>query len=214
MGTKQETKLIVLAVLFLATALLVHAGTAATVVPNKPPLNEYFRDISGYIPLQDIDLIEEATRLLQLDDYLFTYYAGPSGPVNLYIGYYYTAGKASAAHSPLICYPSQGWKITEQPARYSREIGGFALEYEEITTTYGRQQELVLYWYQTYARTQPKAYRTKIDIAFNKLLRRGEQHAFVRVSVPYDDNREEAQAAAMEFIRVFFPRLVEFFAEA
>jgi EpsI family protein len=214
MGTKQEIKLIVLAGVFLATALLVHGGTTATEIPDKTPLAGYFRDLPGYTPLRDIELIEEATSLLQLDDYLFTYYAGPSGPVNLYIGYYYTAGKASAAHSPLICYPSQGWKIAEQPAGYSRVVGGFTLEYEEITTAYGGQQELVLYWYQTYARTQPKAYRTKIDIAFNKLLRRGEQHAFVRISVPYDDNREEAQAAAMEFIRVFFPRLVEFFTEA
>jgi len=214
MGTKQETKLIVLSVLFLVTLLLVHGRVETTELRDKPPLNGYFQELAGYRPLRDIDLNSDAVQMLDLDDYAFIDYEGEQGKINLYIGYYATANKAYASHSPMVCYPSQGWRIDKRPERRSLVVGEYTVNHEVITTSYGDHQELVLYWYQTYSRTSTQVYRNKIDMAYSRLRYGDEQHAFVRVSVPFaGSSPEEAERAAAEFIRLFFPKMVDFFAE-
>jgi len=215
MGTKQETKLIVLIVLFLVTLLLVHGRVETTELGDKPPLNGYFQELAGYRHLRDVDLNADAVRMLDLDDYAFIDYEGEGGKINLYIGYYTTANKAYASHSPLVCYPSQGWRIEQRPQRRSLQVDGHTVSHEVITTSYGDHQELVLYWYQTYARTSTQVYRNKIDMAYSRLRYGNEQHAFVRVSVPFAGSTpEEAERVAAEFIRALFPKLVLFFSEA
>jgi EpsI family protein len=146
-----------------------------------------------------------------LDDYTFTDYKGANGTVNLYIGYYYTADKAYASHDPMVCYPSQGWKIDEQPVKHSLGVGPNRINYEEIITSNGPQKELVLYWLQSHLLTNTQVYMNKIDMAYNKLTKNDEQHAFVRVSVPIADTTyEKAKKSAADFIQTFYPNFIEF----
>jgi len=214
LGTRKETKLIILAALFLVTTLLVHGNKEQASVHGKPLLKDYFQDIPGYEPLRTIDLKDNAIDMLKLDDYAFLDYMTRERKVNLYIGYYYTANKAYASHSPLICYPSQGWEIADKPAKRTLSVGPHTVNYELITTSYGEQKELVFYWYQTHGRTSTQVYQNKIDMAYNKLMKKNEQHAFVRISVPFADSTlEEAEKSGTDFIRVFFPKFLEYFAE-
>jgi len=215
LGTKIETKLVILAVLFLVTTILVHGrGSEPATVHGKPSLQDYFQNLAGYKASRDIALTDAATKMLKLDDYAFIDYEGRKGGINLYIGYYYTANKLSASHSPLVCYPTQGWKIDNKPERRTLVVGQYSLNYEAIVTSYSGQKELVLYWNQTYAWTSNQAYQHKINLAYNKLMKTGEQHAFVRVTVPFaNSSQDEAEKAGADFIRIFFPRLIEYFSE-
>jgi len=214
LGTEKETKLIILMGLFLVTTLLVHGNTEPAPVHDKPALKGYLQNLAGYEVLRDVDLNNNAIRMLKVDDYAFVDYAGRGGKINLFIGYYYTANKAYASHSPLICYPSQGWKIENRPVRRTLTVGQHSVNYETIITSYGEQKELVLYWYQTHALTSTQVYRNKIDMACNKLMKKNEQHAFVRVSVPLaNSTKDEAEKAADDFIRALFPRFIKYFAE-
>jgi len=214
LGTKKETKLIILAVLFLVTTLLVQGNKEQASVHGKPLLKDYFQNIAGYEALRAIDLNDKAVDMLKLDDYAFIDYEERGRKINLYIGYYYTANKAYASHSPLICYPSQGWEISGKPAKRTLAVGAHTVNYEVIATSYGEQKELVLYWYQTHARTSTQVYRNKIDMAYNKLMKKNEQHAFVRISVPFaGSTQEEAEKAGTDFLRAFFPKFIEYFAE-
>ncbi len=203
-------KLLILSAVFLFTTVFV-SGKSGEVDVSKPPLETYFEQINGYRLLQKVTMDSSALELLKLDDYLFAEYGGPEGNVTLYIGYYYTADKASAAHSPLICYPSQGWKIESRQEGQRLNVGPFIVRYKEIVTSLGKQRELVLYWFQAGHDTNEEAFKNKTNVALNKLLNKGEQHAFVRISVLIDDSGiEPAKERAVDFIREFYPQFIRF----
>ncbi len=203
-------KLLILSAVFLFTTAFV-SGQSGDVDISKPPVETFFEQIEGYRLLQTVTMDSNALELLKLDDYLFSEYSGPEGNVTLYIGYYYTADKASAAHSPLICYPSQGWKIESQNAGQKLDVEPFIVHYKEIVTSFGKQKELVLYWFQAGRDTNEEAFRNKTNVALNKLLNKGEQHAFVRVSVTIDDSGQEmAKQRVVDFIQTFYPQFIRF----
>jgi len=214
MGNKIEVKLIILSVVFLITSILVYWNTKPTKVKQKPALKPYFKRIDGYEMVRQIELSKAHVNMLKLDDYIFADYAGKSGSVNLYIGYYYASSKAYAAHSPMVCYPSQGWKINWKPEKKAMTVGGHEINYEEIITSSGEERELVLYWYQSRLLTNTAVYLNKIDMAYNKLTNNDEQHAFVRVAVPMGNSSyEEAKRRAEDFIRAFYPNFIRFIEE-
>jgi EpsI family protein len=214
MGNKIETKLIVLSVLFFLTSIFVYWRAEPSEAKKKPALKPYFEHVDGYETLSHITMRDAAVQMLDLDDYTFTDYKGKNGKVNLYIGYYYAADKAYASHSPMVCYPSQGWKIDEQPVKHTMAVGPNRINYEEIITSHGPQKELVLYWYQSHLLTNTQVYMNKIDMAYNKLIKNDEQHAFVRVAVPFANSTyDEAKKAATDFIQAFYPNFVKFINE-
>ena len=178
-----KIKLLLLSTVFLITCVFVYKPKEAVNL-SKPPLRQYLNNIQNYELLRNISLADDALEMLDLDDYFYADYKGPDGKINLYIGYYYSANKAYAAHSPLICYPSQGWKIEEQQPSRSVNIDSHQIHYDEITTSLSSRKELVLYWFQAYERTNTHIVSNKIDMGYNKLMQNGEQHGFVRVSVP------------------------------
>ena len=213
MGNKINRKLLILSILFLFTCVFVYIGED-TVHISKKPMRQYLGNIDNYKTLQHIKLADNALRMLKLDDYLYVDYEGPNGKVNLYIGYYYTAGKAYAAHSPLICYPSQGWKIDEQSSDHTVNVGTYVINYDEITTSLRNQKELVLFWYQAHHHTNTTIVNNKIDMGVNKFFNNNEQHAFVRVSVPLEGlTLDQAQKSAIDFINVFYPQFIRFIDE-
>lgn len=203
-------KLVILSVLFLLTCVFIYTRNGTEHV-NKPSIKTYFEHIDGYVTLRHVEMEDSVLSLLKLDDYLYTDYNGPNGKITLYIGYYYTADKASAAHSPLICYPSQGWEIEEQIPDLQMDVPPFVVKYNEIITSLGTQKELVLYWFQAHHDTNTKAFKNKTNVAYNKLIHKGEQHAFVRVSIPLGIvNVDQVKEDAIGFIKSFYPQLIQF----
>ncbi|CAB5115397.1 hypothetical protein D3OALGB2SA_2649 [Olavius algarvensis associated proteobacterium Delta 3] len=174
-------------------------------------MTPYFMQVDGYRVVNQANLPENAVEMLELDDFIFMNYDGPEGRVNLYIGYYYTADKAYAAHSPMVCYAAQGWKIAEKAKKHHLNVGSYEIQYEEIITSYGNQAELVLYWYQADQLTETNAYMNKLKMGYNKVTKDTAQHAFVRVAVPIGNGSyENAKKSGVDFIRAFYPNLVEF----
>ncbi|WP_319409047.1 exosortase C-terminal domain/associated protein EpsI [uncultured Desulfosarcina sp.] len=211
MGNKIEFKLTVLIGFFLATCIFVYGFNQPTEIKEKPPLTEYFRHVDGYENLGFVWMADNHVKMLQLDDYVFANFKRDGNKPNLYIGYYYSADKAYRAHSPLVCYPAQGWKVDSKPVIATLETGPYTINYEEIVTSFGRERELVLYWYQSHLLTNTQVYKNKIDMAYNKLVNNDEQHAFVRVAVPFEDSPyADVKKSAVDFINAFYPRFVEF----
>jgi EpsI family protein len=95
------------------------------------------------------NLEENIYQFLDLDDYIFRTYEKDGVQITLYIGFYYTADKVSAAHSPLVCFPGQGWTITE-PEYKQLKVGDHQINYAQIDATLGNQKELIVYWYQSH----------------------------------------------------------------
>ena len=203
-------KLLVLSVLFLLTCIFLYTRSSTEPI-SKPSIKTYFEHIDGYKVVRHVEMEESVLSLLKLDDYLYTVYLGENGKITLYIGYYYTADKASAAHSPLICYPSQGWEIEEQIPDLEIDVPPFVVHYNEIITSLGSQKELVLYWFQAHHDTNTKVFKNKTNVAYNKLTNKGEQHAFVRVSIPLGaSNQEQDKQRVTDFIKAFYPHFIRF----
>lgn len=214
MGKTLTIKLSVLIVIFLVTCIAVYGFNPSGAQIKKPPLADFLGRIDGHRTVRHLSLPANVFRMLKLDDYAYCDFTGDEGTVNLYIGYYYSSSKAYAAHSPTVCYPSQGWKIERRPAASTLAIAPHDIHYEEIVTSYGDEKELVLYWYQARLFTNTQVYRNKIDMGYNKLMNNDEQHGFVRVAVPFQ-NRPYAtvKKAAVDFIQAFYPQFVRFITE-
>ena len=212
MGAKIERRLLALIAIFVCTGILVYSQSRTEPIGKKPPLKQFLGEIPGYTTIRANKLEDNAFDMLKLDDYLFTSYAGKDGQVTLYVGYYYSASKAYAAHSPLVCYPSQGWQISKEPTIHKLKIGDHTITYEEIVTSFGEERDLVLYWLQARERANTQVYRNKIDMGYNKLFHNDPHHGFIRVSVPFAGSAsyEETKKKAIDFIKIFYPFLLNY----
>lgn len=213
MGNKRETKLIILAVLLIATCFGVYFTPASKTTGKKQTLKNTLAEIKGYNIVDTVSLEANINDFLELDDYIYTSYTHAGEKITLFIGYYYTTEKISAAHSPLACFPSQGWRIN-QPETYQLTVGEHKINYAEATATLQDKSELVLYWYQAGRTTNPQIYRNKINTILNRLTGNGEEHAFVRVTIPFSpSNKENAKETGLNFIKAFYPDFINFVTE-
>jgi EpsI family protein len=211
MGKVINKKLAILCGIFLSTSLIAMRINSPVGPPIKPTLKSYFHKIDEYETIRHFDLSEKAYQMLNLDDYLFIDQRLKRQRINLYVGYYYSSGKARASHSPLVCYPSQGWEIIEPAVKKKYRSGQHDIHYNEIVTAKGNRKELVLYWYQSYFSTNTDIYMNKIDMAYNRLFYGHDQHAFIRIAVPIlDQSLREAETSALDFITAFYPKFLTF----
>ena len=211
MGNQIRKKLLLLSVCFVITSILIYWPSPPRKTTKSAKLSFYFDYIDGYTKVRPIKLEDNAFNMLDLDDYLYAdYYQGKKETVNLYVGYYYTANKAYAAHSPLVCYPSQGWEIKGDPRTSTLEMGKYKINYEEVIASFGNNKELVVYWYQSHVATNTQVYKNKFHMAISKLKYNDEQHAFVRVSTPIIISYSDAEERILNFIKIFYPKFVDF----
>lgn len=211
MVSKTEIKLLVVIFMFLVVCIFVYGYPMHTPIRKMRPLSDYLKHINGYETLNQIKMTEDNLNMLDLDDYIFINFKRNGVNVNLYIGYYYTSNKAYAAHSPLVCYPSQGWKVERKPITAMLDLGDYRINYEEIVTSFGQAKELVLYWYQAGLHTNTIVYRNKISMGYNKFTKNDEQHGFVRISIPFTGaSYADVKKTAIDFMKAFYPRFIEF----
>lgn len=217
MGNNKQARLIVLVLLLAVAAFLVHGGRETPATTHKSrDLQTVFGPIPGYSLAYQSPLTEDVYRFLDLDDYTSVGYAqeGAVAQVGLYIGYYFSLDKVSAAHSPLVCFPGQGWTL-DQPKKRRLDIGGHAINLAEVVARVDNRQELILYWYQAGETTTQEVYRNKFNAVLNKMNGRGQEHAFVRVSVPFTgDTAGKARTAGEQFIAAFYPLLLDYISGA
>ena len=213
-GKNPKIKLLILVTIFLLTILAVLGSRNTARTAKQVHLKDYLLQLPGYTTSKIIDLDQDTYNFLKLDDYIYADFLGKDGMVNLFIGFYNTIDKLSAAHSPLVCFPGQGWQVS-LPTDNHLTVDGHDVWYSEITASIDDQKKLVIYWYQAFQETSPEVYRNKIRAVYNKLLSGEEQHAFVRVTLTMQDaflqNQEyQSKQAATAFIKTFYPQLIRF----
>jgi len=107
-GNGKEKQLTILAVLLLLTGVLAYWSTDSVKVVKPADLQATFGPVPGYKAVEFSPLDAQTFSFLDLDDYTQTRYGKDGKSVSLYIGYYFSLDKVSAAHSPLVCFPGQG----------------------------------------------------------------------------------------------------------
>ncbi len=211
MGSLKRTPLITFCILLIITCLFAYRPSGSSTGGKEVKLQTVFGPVDGYrmVGRQPID--DSIVAFLELDDYIMTTYSRGNLPITLYIGYYYSLDKASAAHSPLVCFPSQGWRIGA-PVKRSLKVGEHTVRYAEMTASLEAQQEQVFYWYQADDDSVPEVYRNKINATLNRIMGGSPEHAFVRVSIPFGQrvSQEQARQEGLEFIASFYPAFLNF----
>lgn len=206
MGFKVSGRIIYAFACLAFAAYFVYFVSPSAAPRPKAPLKEAFSDIGRWKMTEDVHMEDRLVEALELDDYLFRSFSMGDTSISLYIGYYRSAGKVGAAHSPLVCFPGQGWEISI-PGTFPLGTERGKIHAERLIIEKGRHRELLFYWYQSYDRTSGGSFRQKIDNLWTRMKGKPEDNAFVRVSVPVqDDDLEEAGRQAAEFIQDFYPK--------
>ena len=103
----------------------------------------------------------------------------------VYIGYYGTGRGGTPEHTPDVCYPSQGWAITEDT---KHRVGGQnGLELSEYVVEKEGERRLVHFWYRTgRASGMTSIWQLRLSHFWGRLGNSGGDGALIRLSTPLD----------------------------
>lgn len=181
-------------------ALLATFGVQAQrTIPLRAPLaTSVPTDLDGYRARED-SLSAEERSVLGVSNYLVRVYSPPDTSGHLakyftvYVGYYERQVRGKTIHSPKNCLPGAGWEpLTSGVAMLPTASGTVPVNRYLIQK--GKDQALVLYWYQGRGRIVANEYRVKWNLLQDAALRRRSDEALVRVVVPIRTGSSEAAA--------------------
>lgn len=216
MGLHFTKRLILLSLILGATGAFAHLGSLNSQAPAGKPadLGQYLSEVPGWEQNPLPGLSNNLFNALELDDYVNSAYSAVDGKVFLYIGQYHSPSKVGAAHDPLVCFPGQGWKVSD---RSSGKIfvwvpsGEKAVSYAMMTAALGESRQLILYWFQAADSTHSNTFQQKLSSFWNALFDQGRMNAFIRISTSLQGRSEaEAKQLLFDFVRDFYPLYLEY----
>lgn len=183
----------------------------SSIKTKRIPLSQTVNNIKGWENTGVTNFGKNIVEALELDDYVNQTYFQGNKTVSLYIGYYNTAKKVGAAHSPLVCFPGQGWVVSKAEDK-SINIKKYTLNLKSMIVSKGKRKELILYWFQAYDKTSSGTFLQKVYTLQSKFFQHREDNAFVRVIIPMTDgkSKEYAFQTGIEFIEIFYPDFVKY----
>ncbi|MFX0135041.1 MAG: exosortase C-terminal domain/associated protein EpsI [Candidatus Hodarchaeota archaeon] len=198
-------------VLFILTGILVYWNQFAfiPVTVQKPKILPIK---FGEWNSSEISYNEKVFEALGADITFFRKYKNSNGnPVYLYIGYYEDMEKADLSHAPIICYTGQGWTILNERCQ-KIHMNPSEISINNMLIQKGTQKRVVFYWYQLSDKAVASHIKQKLLLTFNRLLRKEDASAFIRVSTPVQENNVE-QAIEMQkaFIKEAYPYILKIF---
>ena len=180
---------------------------------KKQSLNSALQNIDTWKVAGTNPLTPNIVTALELDDYIFQSYTNKKDIVSLYIGYYFSGKKVGAAHDPLVCFPGQGWVLSQTNAgefqiKSDKDI---TINYSTILATRGTEKTFLLYWFQAFDETNSNTISQKISLLKSKFSGKGEDNAFVRFSVPLGKKSpEECEKIISGFVQEFYPVFIKY----
>jgi EpsI family protein len=210
MGQSFRTRVIILGVFLSLTSIFVYWNPSLNASKKSQCLRDAIKHIGGWKIAGSFDLAKDVVKTLDLDDYVNERLVNGESEVLLYIGYYYTNKKVGVAHSPLVCYPGQGWQLSRKEETTIR-VGGENINLAKMIASRGDMRYFVFYWFQAYDATSAGTLRQKLNCLWARLVNRNENNAFVRISIPIgDESVDVGVSRGVEFIRNFYPIFLEY----
>ncbi|MDW7646087.1 MAG: EpsI family protein [Desulfuromonadales bacterium] len=206
-------KYLVLSILFLLAAFCVQARGTGETRSKSLSLSEGLEHIPGWELVRQIEMDSRYVQGLDLDDYFFSSFRKGGQVVDLFVGFYHSAAKAGAPHSPLVCFSGQGWTISHPGSGRMECVGKSVQEiaFSDLTASRDTDKEYVLYWFQAYDQPMAGPFSQKLMLLKKKLFREGQSNAFVRVSTGMKDlTSEEARERVSGFVESFYPEFLAY----
>jgi EpsI family protein len=201
--------MIILAMLALSGMVVLFSGAREYAVPfEEIPVSRQI----GEFTADELTMDPSALDLIQPDRMVFREYRSAGKNINLYIGYYKNMEKSDLAHSPLVCYQGQGWRIAglsviNIPAGSRRSIRVNSMIVEK-----GTDKETAFYWFAAKEYETASLSSMRIRLFLRKLMGKPTPNCFIRVSMPVmSGNGSAEQKLLMDFIRLMGPSINDIF---
>ena len=161
MGHISRSRIITAVICFSIAAVFVYWEPEVRISKKEKTLAEALANIDGWKNSGLIQIDQKIIDALDLDDYVNNYFSNGEAVVSLYVGYYLTSQKVGAAHSPLVCFPGQGWTLSDFKEK-SAKVGRNEVNLMQIIASAPERKELLIYWFQAYDKTSPGTFLQKI----------------------------------------------------
>jgi EpsI family protein len=203
------------AVLLLGALLVLQFRSTGEAVPIRKSFDTFPSTVATWQERQSNNLDLESVNLLKVNDYVIRRYVDRDGrTLWLYIGYWATQRKGAQIHSPRNCLPGGGWEPIEAsrlvvtlPAPYA------AIEVNRYLIQKDRDQQVVLYWYQSQGKAVAGELDAKIEMVRSAITRNRTDGALVRVSAPVSDGVAETTDSLVRYVQALYPLLAEYLPE-
>lgn len=209
MGYPNRVKVIFVVSCLLLTGILLHTRLEAPTVVKSTALQDTLISFGKWKRLNEVPLDLNIQEALRLDDYLYRRYTDGSNVVVLYIGYYYTTSKVGAAHDPLVCFPGQGWILSNRDSRKINLFSGqkkYSVDYAVMQATIREQKDALLYWFQAQDKAASDTLSQKALLFWQKISIGREENAFVRLSLDMQGKSYEQTISILNgFVESFYP---------
>jgi EpsI family protein len=213
LGQISNIKIILLVFCLGFTSIFVYWQPESKAAKKQLTLSETLMKIKSWHSEGMVELDRGIVESLELDDYVNHNFSNGSKTVSLYIGYYLTSKKVGAAHSPLVCFPGQGWHLSDSENK-TLKVGEEKINLAKMIGSIGTRKELLIYWFQAYDRTSPGTFLQKLYTLWSKFHNGRTDNAFVRITVPIQGKSiDEAYATGLKFIQAFYPQFIGYVKE-
>ena len=212
-------RLIVLAMVFAATAVFVEAAHTQRQIPERPPLRSFPIQVDEWRGRVSPDFDDRIVKILGADEYLTRIYQqGSAPPVDLFVGYYGSQTTGAVIHSPLNCLPGAGWQFTERD-RIDIEVTSGSqrtvasprpVTVNRVLMQKGEEHLVALYWYHERGRVVASEYASRVYMMLDAARYGRTDGALIRVVTPVDmhgNATDEAAKRRTAFVRTMFPVL-------
>jgi len=141
--------------------------------------------------------------------FLRVYAKNGEPPVIVYVGFYGDLSAILDVHTPELCYPAQGWKISSVRRIQSGSFRGVPIPSKEIVVDKYGVKRLVMWWYLSGA----KPIETRIRYVYAMLVLSAftgrTDGSMVRLETPLDAGGEAAGEARIQELRASFVSSLE-----
>lgn len=195
--------------LILLTWTCTHLSPSAS-VPIAKPLSEFPPVLRDWRTTSQTRFSDDIISALKPTDYLSRGYEDSSGKrIGLYIGYHDGGKDSGEIHSPRNCLPGNGWQQESTERMQLKEpLGTISL----VKSVYrkGESREMFFYWFQMQGKTMTDEYSLKLAGIISSIVHGRKDAAFIRFSIPFEADEQEAATAGIRFIRDVYPLIRDF----
>lgn len=205
---------VIAAALLLGALLVLQFRSTGEAVPIRKSFDTFPSRIASWQARESNNLDLEIVSLLKVNDYVMRRYANADGRnLWLYIGYWSTQRKGAQIHSPRNCLPGGGWEPIEASRLVVPLPGHAPIEVNRYLIQKDRDQQVVLYWYQSQGKAVAGELDAKIEMVRSAITRNRTDGALVRVSTPVSGGVAETTDVLVRYIQALYPVLADYLPE-
>lgn len=129
-------------------------------------------------------------------------------PIIVYVGFHGDLPTSLDYHTPVVCYPAQGWQIVSTGKSSLGAFRGNPVQASEIVVEKGGERRLVVWWYHAGSQSFEKRIRQVYMMVALAMFTGRTDGSIVRVEVPLAQGSEEAVREELQrFSRLLLPAL-------